>query len=398
MRATITRRLDVRAAQSALPAWLQTASSGALPAVYEWVEVPNSKLSDCPVTWAGPGTVPPPDTGTGVPNRGKLTAWNGATLKHSGSVYMIACSGGHGDYSGNEVNAITLGADTIAGWQELLPPSAYADIINEAELYLDGRPSSIHTYWSLQFDQSRNRLIRVAKSGLLMSGIPSRPADWPAVHGGLSAFDVATGDWLASGTLAAMPAGLTDYSSVCCDPTTGDIYWVPGNWWQMYRYRPSLNAWTQIGETNNGTAYCAMAIDHTRGRMLKVGSTNTTPSNGYTPKVFDVAAGGNVSVLFGGLGESALSIAGEYPGCVYDSHNDCFWVMRGNVSSESSTTVAGLYRVEAGTWSVSAPTMTGTLPKAPVNGVVGKLQYVPELKGLVIADRYTENLKFVRTA
>jgi hypothetical protein len=398
-RVSITRKINVRD-PAAYPAWLATASGGSLPGVHEWVEIPNSKLSECPITWGGPGTVPPPNTGTSTPSQAKWTAWNGAALKHSGSVYQIACSGGHGDYAGNEVNAIALGQDTITGWQELHPPSAYDDIINNAEYYLDLTPSSIHTYWALQFDQLRNRLMRVSKSGLLMLGIPEPPSGWgyPAGSGGMAAFDAETNSWLYPGTLAAMPAGGTDYSACCSDPTTGDVYWVAQMGYAVQKYTAATNTWSFVGNSNNGTGYCGMALDHTRGRILKIGGYNDTPSAGYTPKVFSIPDGANIAVTFGGLGEGPISSAGQYPGCVYDSENDCFWVMFGANADESGATEITLYRVDSGTWEVTAPTMSGTIPKGPVYGPMGKLQYAPELGGLVIANRFSENMKFMRTS
>jgi hypothetical protein len=54
--------------------------------------------------------------------------------------------------------------------------------------------------------------------------------------------------------------------------------------------------------------------------------------------------------------------------------------------------------VNASTWYVDQPTITGTKPAARTNGIHNSFRYVPNLKGVVLANDYFGNVKFMRTA
>lgn len=48
-------------------------------------------------------------------------------------------------------------------------------------------------------------------------------------------------------------------------------------------------------------------------------------------------------------------------------------------------------------WAVDLPTISGSVAQRS-NGIHNAAQYVPELKGVVLANSYTGNVKFMRTA
>ena len=100
-----------------LPAWV-----AALP-LWQWHEIPNTALSS-----VEPSVRPLGITGP----RSKIDAWCGATLKRKGSVYMLGAAGGHGDYAGNEVDALQLNVATPQ-WVELRGPTPNTDIINATQ-------------------------------------------------------------------------------------------------------------------------------------------------------------------------------------------------------------------------------------------------------------------------
>ena len=85
-----------------LPAW-----ASPLP-LWEWYEIPNTALSALDSSLGIVTGNPPGITGPSS----KITAWCGATLKRQGSVYLLGACGGHGDYAGNEVDALALNTDT----------------------------------------------------------------------------------------------------------------------------------------------------------------------------------------------------------------------------------------------------------------------------------------------
>jgi len=75
---------------------------------------------------------------------------------------------------------------------------------------------------------------------------------------------------------------------------------------------------------------------------------------------------------------------------IFDDANDRYLVFR-NTNPISAIVVNGA------TWHVSQLSTVGN-PAARVNGIHNSVQYVPELKGVVIANSYSGNLYFMRVA
>ena len=163
-----------------LPAWV------AAQPLWKWFEIPNTQLS----------TVDPLPRALGVIGpRGKIDAWCGASLKRSGSVYMLGAAGGHADYAGNEVNALVLNAQQ-PHWTQLRAPTPNTEIVGSTQFYLDGRPSSAHTYYATQFIESLNRMIVFASPGINGQIFPQPPPEFKYVGSKRSfSFDLELGDW-----------------------------------------------------------------------------------------------------------------------------------------------------------------------------------------------------------
>jgi hypothetical protein len=360
---------------SGVPAWVQ-----ALP-LHHWYSIPNTALASIE-----PSPKPPGDP------QCKISAWNGACVRYSDSAYIIPPSGGHGDYAGNEIGMLKL-SDAVPAWVQVKPPSATSDMILSAVAYLDLRRSAGHTYNGAQFDQVNNRILMVSTGTTFGSigSIPARPADWPwiSANGTFMAFDMVANEWLAPGALTPFPTGSTlEGQVICVNRLTGDVYAnKPANGY-LWRYRPSTNTWTNVGAWYmSGTeAYCGQDIDYTRDRMLVVGDYFGTRA----PFVRSSIDGSAVSATFGGLGPDVLK-SDIHPAVEYDNVNDCFWVCINGSPIE-------VYRVNASTWYVDQPTITGTKPAARTNGIHNSFRYVPNLKGVVLANDYFGNVKFMRTA
>lgn len=74
--------------------------------------------------------------------------WNGAAVDQSRREFVIGASGGHNDYWGNEVYAISLG-DATPTWRRTRTPSAQTgstDQTNGPGTFADGQPTATHTY------------------------------------------------------------------------------------------------------------------------------------------------------------------------------------------------------------------------------------------------------------
>lgn len=358
------------ASTTTLPAWV-----AALP-LWQWYEIPNTALSS-----VDPSPRPLGITGPSS----KIDAWCGATLKRSGSVYMLGAAGGHGDYAGNEVNALALNVVTPQ-WTQLRAPTRNEDIINGTQFYLDHRPSATHTYYATQFIESLNRLMVFSSAGV--SGpFPSAPSDFPYLGEKRSySFNLGTGDWDGPDYVAQFP-GTGDFIAALCvkHPWTDDVYYSKNYGSGWYRWSSATNTWSKLSNATGEPWYAGAAIDPMRNRMLLIG--------GYSPSVPEVRTldGSLMPTTFSGLGAAALTLSG-YPGVQYDEATDRYMVV-----FNSGATIK-ILRVHPETWFVDEPAISGNAPAARANGLQNAMQYVPELGGLVLANKHNGNVYFIRTS
>lgn len=365
---------------SSSPNWVK-----ALP-LWQWYSIPNTALSS--VT---PSQVPLGQTGPSS----KISAWCGATLKKQGSVYLIGCAGGHGDYSGNEVDALVLNTE-IPKWEQICPPTPNSLIVDAAQFYLDKKPSATHTYCASQFINSMNRMLIVASPGMGWPSLPQPPADWPYKTTRYTAsFNFATKTWDEPEFISPFPLGEAgDFTACLCvkHPETEEVFYSR-NYSEFYKWNPSVNSaqgrgtWSQLAQYGRSPWYAGSAIDPVRRRMLIVGGYSPAP-----PEVRGLDAGA-ISVTFSGLGAGALTL-NNYPGVVYVDALDIFLV----AFNDSASNSIKLYKVTADTFHVETVAATGTPPAQRPNGIHNSIQYVPELKGIVIANSFSGNVQFMRLA
>lgn len=352
-----------------LPAWV-----AALP-LWQWYEIPNTALASVDPTPRALGSTGPSS---------KIIAWCGACLKRSGSVYMLGAAGGHADYAGNEVDALALNVATPQ-WVQLRGPTPNAEIINATQFYLDNRPSATHTYWATQFIESLNRMVVFSSFGV-NGPFPAAPANFPYLDDKRSfSFDLAKGDWDAPDYIAQYP-GTGGYLAALCvkHPWTNDVYYSKNAGSGWYRWTSANNTWSRLSDATRDPWFAGAAIDPLRNRMLLVGS--------YSPTAPEVRTldGSKIAATFTGLGAAALTQNG-YPGVQYDESTDRYMV-----AYNAGTTIK-ILRVHPETWFVDEPAFTGSIPASRINGLQNSMQYVPELKGLVVANSHSGNVFFVRT-
>ena len=140
-----------------LPAWRQGLAIG------EWVELPSADLRQVL-----------PDIMPGGGYYGRIDAWNGFAADVVNNVVYLGAAGGHADYAGNEVYAIDLTAAAPTWTLETQPSPASAYTIDEP-YYLDGLPSSMHTYYSMWFVEPRGMLFRFPGGSTWGSGNGNTP-------------------------------------------------------------------------------------------------------------------------------------------------------------------------------------------------------------------------------
>jgi len=322
--------------------------------------------------------------------KSKIEAYVGAALRRSDSTYYVGPCGGHQDYYGNEMDALALEVEH-PGWVELRAHSAVADIYNQVSVYADGRKAAQHTYWYSQVDELNNLLLICSQGGAL-AGLPAAPSGYPyptnAAPFVTCGFDLTANDWLDPMAIGQMPYAPNTAGLCCQNPWTGEIFVNGDQKGYMTKYTPATKSWSTVGNWFLNGPYAAGGVDPKRNRMLVVGSFDGTRG----PSLRSTINASLISATFGGLGASALTIGG-YPGIIYDEVHDCWLVAYNN----TTTGLIEILRVDCETLYVERVTLNGTLAARP-NGINNSIQYVPRLKGFVIANSYTDNVKFVPTA
>ena len=356
----------------ALPSWVSS-----LP-LWRWYELPNTALSSV-------DPVPRPMGFTGPSS--KIDAWCGATLRRAGSVYLIGAAGGHADYAGNEVDALALNVATPA-WVQLRAPTPDSAVLDRAQFYLDNRPAATHSYYATQYIDRLDRMMVFSSAGLTGLGTAA-PANYPYTSsiGRSFSFNYQARDWDAPDYVAQFP-GIGDSIACLCvkHPVTGDVYLSRNSGDGWYRWTAALNTWRRLPGFARAPWYGGAAIDPRRQRMLVVGSYSP-----IRPAVYDLT-GGSIAVTFRGLGEGPLGQLIGYPGVVYEEVLDRFLVFYNTDSGVK------MYAVDAATWTVEEPLVTGVAPVRRTNGVLNAVQFVPELRGVVFANKHNGNVHFMRTS
>lgn len=340
----------VAPASSSLAAW----NTGA---VNEWKQISGTNLSS-----VEPSPVPAGSTGPSS----KVVAWTGYSVDTTnGRVYLAAC-GGHGDYSGNEVDMLNLNANSPA-WSELRGPTAS---VSNGNYYADGRPSAVHNYYMVDFDE-------VDKLVMLFGG--SRYSDG-AIKTVVDAYDVAAGDYDASGTYPNIPAALSgqEVKACCKDPATGDVY-MAGNY-SLVRWNRSAKTWTTLanGTLTGWAQYTASAVDTTRNRIFFVG-------NGVC-WTWDIAGGSETARSLTGTDLTANT----YMGMVYVPSIDKFIVSTGSANGT-------VYQIDPATFACSTLSTTGGSGMPSETKPLRRFLYVPSQQGIVWVPSYTGSVWFLRT-
>lgn len=339
------------------PAWRRSMSR------WEWKQLPGTDISA-----ANPDPRPAGSTG---PNA-RIDAWNGLAADTRTSRLFSAANGGHTDYSGNEVVQIDLSSDTPR-WTMLRAPSAPEDVLySNASLglfydyYRDGRPTSTHSYYALQFLPSRNAIFRFGAGAMWGTG--------PEQNWKTDSFSLSNNDWHPAGTWPDVVPGSrqTVYgASTCLSPTTDEVYITTSQ--DLRRFNPVagnysvMAVWSDLFEAAGGRP---CAVDTLRNRVVYFGDNYRMPVGGI---VFDVG-----SKTF-----SRFSFTGAAAAEMLQNKRDFVWY-EPKVGKFLLKSAVGdrVYSIDPGTFDVT-PVATaggGTLPDA-ANGVHTRWQRLPSLGG-----------------
>lgn len=335
-------------APNALPAWMQGL------ATKTWKELPNTSMTRL-------------GSGTGI------CAYSGACLKTLGSQLLIF-GGGHSDYDGNEVNSVVLGTDNPVS-KQLIQRST--NVQANVSHYSDGKPSSRHTYGSLQFSDVNNRMISLDCKWPYNGDNPT--VMLPDVDG----FSLDTNAWLQKKTYADGPTPNGAANSSCKD-SQGNIYlWEEGagRIWKLPAGSTKMN---DIGiSLASGIYNYDLKYDSKNNRIVVFGPDPCTLdlSNNFTKK----------NISFTGVTSAGTSSSSW----TYCPDLNSFIGIR---FSNNAT----IYICNANTFDIQILDVKGAkpsnLPDDGVNNWFGRFGYAPELKGIYFLPSADHNVWFFKTS
>lgn len=212
-----------------------------------WIEVPQSHLRSVAPA-ASPGG-----------NLAKvIEAWSGGALDTKRN-QLLVWGGGHSNYAGNEVYAFQL---NDMRWRRLSDPSVADD--SKAPGYPDGQPRSRHTYNYIEYVPAWDRLVSFGGSG-----------PWPRGGGEftreVSEFDFDRRTWITGARPRVPPGGSMIAAIARTDPSSGDVYFVPGARAALMRLDTRSEQWQGGWGRGYLTAHATAAIDPVRRLMVAVG-------------------------------------------------------------------------------------------------------------------------------
>ncbi len=322
-----------------------------------WYEIPDSNLS----------TVLPSETPFNQGgSKSIMTAWSGGAFD-TDSGKLIVWGGGHADYSGNEI--YTFDTNTQQ-WERPWGPTPN-DLIQEhpsqsIEAYLDGNPSSRHTYAGLVYMPAPYNSLWAQGGSRWRNGYDTY---------GTWQFDFDINQWLQ---LADAPDTRYGVAAVY-DPITNHIF-SRGRYY-INKYDPETDVWTRLynqdGGWPGGDSNAAIAPD--RRIIIYIGGEQIAPLYGVydieTDEYFVPDFSGNTEILYGSA-----------PGIAYHPPTDSVIAWNGGSS---------LYQLDLDTWEWTAIEVTdnGTIPdNAATNGTYGRFQYVPEHDVFIVVNSIYSNV------
>jgi hypothetical protein len=365
------------------PAWLQG------KAVNEWIAIPGTKQLEgdlSALVTAGLTNRRYDDIGYGRPDLGPF-AFSGGALKKNGSVLLISGGGGL-SWAGNEVRALRL-TDNAPRWNIVVRPSKVSGI-NPSTVRTrgpynpDGSPVSRHSYWQPMFIDQTDTFMLFGCQNI-----------WPEDQGFFNNVDgarLSAGTWQPAGTYgnSSFNRGW-DGAWQCKHPTSEAVYVATDSKVQIWTPAASWGA-SVLDADQPGFDRGVGAVNPSNNTIFRIGLYSRNP---VAAGVIDPALRTYRPVTLTGSASEIDRALGV--GLVWDDGLAKFVYFKDD---------GNLYTIDpSASWQVARLRVTGTGPSrnaAGQNGgdaaIYGRMQYVPELRGIVIAQTFDRNVYFVRTS
>lgn len=351
-----------------LPTWV--------PAVGTWAQITGTTLS----------TVDPSPTPSGATGpQSKISAWNGFAVNPATSDVWLVAAGGHADYAGNEVNKLNLASNSPA-WTQVLAPTSNANLVDAASYYADGKPTSRHHFYGVQFSAAASRVMLFGGSMWAAGG---------GFHNAISGFHVGTQTYDSSATHGNMGGAYgSDVFASCVDTNTGHIYIFQD--FGVGRWHSGTFAWSEVlapGGGNPAGQNGPTAFDSTRNRIFLVGGQ-------YTHRhLYDIAGNSFSQPTLTGAAASAVENCSAGSSMVYVPALDVYLLRpTGSGGTVYQITASG----STFTCTTFATSGGASIPESAnndgsnANGPYAKFIYVPNCKGVWYTPRHNANGWFLR--
>jgi hypothetical protein len=335
-------------------------SGGGIPATLGWYDIPNSTLkATCPSVSAYPAI----QATTGCDS--VIETWSGAALDTKRNRLWI-WGGGHNNYFGNEVYALDLNSQTML---RLNNPSPVDNVSSCPEAYLDGAPSSRHTYDSLAYIPTTD----------VMFAFGGSKSQCGYFSQGTWTLNLSTLQWTQINATGTIPKGgpgqIAKY-----DPNT-DLVFFHDYTNGLYTFNHNTNAWAQVLSDVYGIDYHATGVIDPKRKLFMVVGGDASP---YV-RVYTI--GGSYAKSSPNLDASCSAAVTNQssPGVTYDPVLDkiVIWPNFGN----------SVYLMDDTNWTCATATYAGGPPNSHhvgssdgTWGTFGRFQYVPSLGVYVIVN------------
>ena len=325
-----------------------------------WYEIPSSKLSavlpeETPYNWSGPASI--------------MNAWSGGTFD-SDSGKLIVWGGGHTDYAGNEI--YTFDTNTMQ-WERPWGPTPNNQIPDDAsygiEEYLDGNPSSRHTYAGLVYLPAPYNSLW-SQGGSRWKNGWGTDATWQ--------FNFLTNQWERNADAPDSALGVV----AVYDPINNSVFSRSLNYINKYNLeadqwtQPYYEGWGWYSDDTNA------AIAPDRRVIVYVGGGETDHLTMFG--VYDIGANQFYDPGFSGDTEI---LEGNAPGIAYHPPSDTMIAWDGGTD---------LYQLDMDSWEwskiESANSAEVTPGDANGRGTFGRFQYVPEHDVFIVVNSINTNV------
>src|SRR5271157_3735354 len=263
---------------------LTVVDSPSLPAGFGWHQLPNTNMTSICLGNVANGMYSDTTMTTTTNynfNCNQIVPWSGGAGDDNNH-RLIVWGGGHSDYAGNEVSALNLNG--TPSWQAITSPTIPLPYIYDGNNWeglqpyfvrlVDGgqpqpgaSPSSRHTYNSVQYIPSQNKLYSfggaVANVGFLSSEV------WT--------LDMGSSKWTMVGPPYSQSPG---YPTTAYNPSTGHVLEHDKDW-TLYDFDPNTDQWTTLTTQYHIDDGTTAAVDPVNNLLVVVGAEGTTNNTGY---------------------------------------------------------------------------------------------------------------------